>query len=255
MRTELPPPAVDTAPAITAVGLTKRYGSRAAVDQLSLSVPRGVVAGFIGPNGAGKTTTMAMLLGLVRPSAGSGTVLGGDLRHPSAYLHRVGALIESPSFWPGLTGRQNLLLLARAIGERDSRVDEALALVSLTGRDRDRYRAYSLGMKQRLAIAATLLKQTEEAIQAKDQRRAAALAHQYGQKGHDARPLFALLLQYAVSQDGALHAEKYYRTVSEEFAMVRPAFRWQHLVALARVTASECGTPAPGVEEARKLLS
>ncbi len=102
--------------------------------------------------------------------------------------------------------------------------------------------------------AAALLNQTEDAIRAKDQRRTAALAHRYGQQGHEARPLLNLLLRYAVSEDGALHAEKYYRTVSEEFTTVRPAFRWQHLVALSRVTASLYGKPAPGVEEARKLL-
>ena len=90
---------------------------------------------------------------------------------------------------------------------------------------------------------AVLLKLTEEAIRAKDQRRVAPLAHCYGQAGHDARGLFALLLRFAVSEDGALHAEKYYRTVTEEFATVRPAFRWQHLVALCRVTASEYGRP------------
>jgi hypothetical protein len=102
---------------------------------------------------------------------------------------------------------------------------------------------------------AVLLKLTDEAIRAKDQRRVCALAHTYGQGGNDARGLFNLLLGFAVSEDGALHAEKYYRTVSEEFASVRPAFRWRHLVALSRVTASEFGRPAPGVEEARKLMS
>jgi len=101
---------------------------------------------------------------------------------------------------------------------------------------------------------AALLKLAEEAIRAKDQRRVCAIAQRYGQQGHDPRSLFALLLRYAVSEDGALHAEKYFRTVTEEFATVRPAFRWQHLVALARVTASLYGNPAPGVEEARKLL-
>jgi hypothetical protein len=102
---------------------------------------------------------------------------------------------------------------------------------------------------------AVLLKLAEEAIQAKDQRRVCAVAQSYGQQGNDARALFNLLLRYAVSEDGNLHAEKYYRTVSEEFASVRPAFRWQHLIALSRVTASLYGNRAPGVEEARKLLS
>jgi hypothetical protein len=80
------------------------------------------------------------------------------------------------------------------------------------------------------------------------------LVHCYGQLGHDPRPVFDLLLRYAVSEDGALHAEKFYRTCAEEFAGTRPAFRWRHLVALARVTASEYGRPAPGVAEARELL-
>jgi len=101
---------------------------------------------------------------------------------------------------------------------------------------------------------AALLKLVDEAIHAKDQRRVCAVAHAYGHQGHEARALFALLLRYAVSEDGALHAEKYFRTVSEEFAAVRPAFRWRHLVALARVTSSLYGKPAPGMEEARKLL-
>jgi hypothetical protein len=102
---------------------------------------------------------------------------------------------------------------------------------------------------------AVLLKLTEEAIRAKDQRRVCAVTQRYGQEKGDAKALFALLLRFAVSEDGALHAEKYYRTVNEEFASVRPAFRWRHLISLARVTASEYGRPAPGVEEARKMLS
>ena len=101
---------------------------------------------------------------------------------------------------------------------------------------------------------ALLLKLTDEAIRAKDQRRSSALAHRYGQQGHDPRDLFSLLLGFAISNDGALHAEKYFNTVAEEFASMRPAFRWQHLVALARVSASLAGRPGPGVEEARKLL-
>jgi hypothetical protein len=101
---------------------------------------------------------------------------------------------------------------------------------------------------------AELLRETEAAIRAKDQARACALAHRYGEAGHPSRPVFDLLLRYGISEDGALHAEKYYRTVSEEFAAVRPAFRWRQLVALARVTASEYGFPAPGYAEACQLL-
>jgi hypothetical protein len=99
-----------------------------------------------------------------------------------------------------------------------------------------------------------LLAEAERAIQANQQEIASALVHRYGTLGHDPAPIFALLLQYAVSEDGALHAEKYYNTVREEFARTRPAFRWRQLVALARVTASECGRPAPGIAQARELL-
>ena len=102
--------------------------------------------------------------------------------------------------------------------------------------------------------AADLLREAEAAITQQDQARACALVHRYGQLGHPARPVFDLLLRFAVSEDGALHAEKYYRTVSEEFATGREAFRWRHLAALARVTASEYGYPAPGHDEARRLL-
>jgi hypothetical protein len=99
-----------------------------------------------------------------------------------------------------------------------------------------------------------LLPEAEAAIKASDQARACALVHRYGLLGKPARPAFDLLLRYAISEDGALHAEKYYRTVTEEFAGTRPAFRWRHLAALARVTASEFGHPAPGVADARRLL-
>jgi hypothetical protein len=101
---------------------------------------------------------------------------------------------------------------------------------------------------------ATLLAEAEAAIKAKDQARACALVHHYGEQGHSPRPVFDLMLRYAVSEDGALHAEKYYRTVTEEFAASRPAFRWRQLQALARVTASEYGFPAPGYADACRLL-
>jgi len=101
---------------------------------------------------------------------------------------------------------------------------------------------------------ALLVRQTEEAIKAKDQARASALVQRYGELGHPSRPVFDLLLRYAISEDGALHAEKYYRTVTEEFAATRPAFRWRQLVALARVTASAYGYAAPGYKDACELL-
>jgi hypothetical protein len=102
--------------------------------------------------------------------------------------------------------------------------------------------------------APSLLRQAEEAIKGNLQGQASAVVYRYGMQGHDPRPVFDLMLRYAVSEDGSLHAEKFYRTVSEEFAAGRPAFRWRHLVALARVTASEYGRPAAGVAEARQLL-
>jgi ABC-2 type transport system ATP-binding protein len=144
-------------PALSLRGLTKRYGDRVAVEGLTLDVPAGVVAGFVGPNGAGKTTTMAMLLGLVRPSAGTGTMLGAALDDPGAYLGGVGALIEGPAFYPGLTGAQNLAVLATAAGHDRAEIPGLLERVGLAARADDRVRRYSFGMKQRLGIAAALL--------------------------------------------------------------------------------------------------
>lgn len=136
-----------------------RRGLRVAVADLDLAVPAGGVHGFLGPNGSGKTTTIRMLLGLAHATAGTMRLFGEPVpeRLP-AVIGRVGAVVESPKFSPHFSGRQNLLLLARSIGAPDSRVDAAVETVGLTGRDGDRYKAYSLGMKQRLAIAATLLK-------------------------------------------------------------------------------------------------
>jgi ABC-2 type transport system ATP-binding protein len=144
-------------PALSLRGLTKRYGDRVAVDDLTLDVPAGVVAGFVGPNGAGKTTTMAMLLGLVAPSGGDGTVLGEPLSRPSAYLGGVGALIEGPAFYPALSGERNLAVLAVAGGHDPAQIPALLELVGLRERGADRVRRYSFGMKQRLGIASALL--------------------------------------------------------------------------------------------------
>ncbi|MGH9244615.1 MAG: ABC transporter ATP-binding protein [Acidimicrobiales bacterium] len=148
-------------PAIDVTGLTKRFGRHVAVDDLSMTVPTGAITGCVGPNGAGKTTTMRMLVGLVSPNAGTGTVLGEPLSEPHRYLQRVGALIESPAFYPSLTARQNLRFLARLGGVDPHGVDEALSTVGLAGRGNDAYRTYSLGMKQRLGIAAALLPQPD----------------------------------------------------------------------------------------------
>ena len=138
--------------------LTKRYGERIlAVDRLDLRVRRGEVYGFLGPNGAGKTTTLRMLLGLVRPTSGSARVLGAAPGSPSGLL-RVGALVESPSLYPFLSGRDNLRVLARHGHVPESRIDAVLEEVELTDRASDRFAGYSLGMKQRLGVAAALIK-------------------------------------------------------------------------------------------------
>lgn len=142
-----------------------RRGVRVAVQDLDLAVPAGGVHGFLGPNGSGKTTTIRMLLGLAAATSGSMRLFGEPVpeRLPSV-MDRVGAVVENPKFSPHFTGRQNLTLLARTIGPSrgvDATVDGVVETVGLTGRDRDRYKSYSLGMKQRLAIAATLLKSPE----------------------------------------------------------------------------------------------
>ena len=141
-------------------GLGKRYGSITAVQDLTISVRRGEVYGFLGPNGAGKTTTLRMLLGLIRPSSGTATVLGEEPGSPRG-LQGVGALVESPAFYPYLSGRDNLRAMARYCEAPQQRVEEVLEQVELTGRARDKFKKYSLGMKQRLGVAAALLKDPE----------------------------------------------------------------------------------------------
>ncbi|GAA0991830.1 ABC transporter ATP-binding protein [Acrocarpospora macrocephala] len=147
--------------AIVTRGLTKRFrGGQLAVDQLDLTVPRGAVFGFLGPNGSGKTTTIRMLLGLVAPTAGTSSILGSG--SPREALTKVGALVEGPAFYPYLSGAANLRRFDAADPSADPRtverrVAEALDRVGLAAAAKKRYRAYSLGMRQRLAIAATLL--------------------------------------------------------------------------------------------------
>src|SRR5690242_8765037 len=121
--------------AILTEGLTKRFGTRTAVDGLDLDVRTGEIFGFLGPNGAGKTTTISMLLALVRPTSGRAIVLGYDVqRQPELALRRVGAMVEAPAFYPYLSGRDNLRVLARADGLPDSRAGAALDIVELTER-------------------------------------------------------------------------------------------------------------------------
>jgi ABC-2 type transport system ATP-binding protein len=144
------PEAETVPPVVTLDELTKRYGTRRAVNRLSFDMCPGTVTGFVGPTGAGKTTTIRMLLGLVRASDGRAVVGGGD-------LSRVGALIEGPAFYPALSARRNLRLLATLGGIGRDRVEDVLAQVGLSERADDPVRAYSLGMRQRLGIAAPLL--------------------------------------------------------------------------------------------------
>lgn len=147
--------------AISVLGLTKKYGNRVVVDHLTFSVPQGSVCGFVGPNGAGKTTTIRMLLGLISTTDGHGEVLGKPLTHPEKYLSHVGAMIEGPAFYPYLSGRENLKVLATLGGFSHSRIDELLDRVDLLDRGGSKFKSYSLGMKQRLGIAAALLPQPE----------------------------------------------------------------------------------------------
>jgi ABC-2 type transport system ATP-binding protein len=149
---------------IETTNLSKRYGKQiVAVDGLNLAIRKGEIYGFLGPNGAGKTTTLRMLLGLVRPTSGTGKVLGKPLG-TAAGIARVGALVESPTFYPYLSGQRNLRILARYAGVPISRVDAVLDQVELTLRARDTFKTYSLGMKQRLGVAAVLLKEPDVLI-------------------------------------------------------------------------------------------
>ncbi len=149
--------------AIEIFGLTKRFGNYTAVDSLTFRVPRGSIFGFLGPNGAGKTTTLGMLLGLVPIDGGTAELLGHDVRtNLSQALARTGALVERPALYPYMSGRRNLSLLARLAGINDQTIiDRALADVDLTERANAKFGGYSTGMKQRLGIAAALIKQPE----------------------------------------------------------------------------------------------
>ena len=140
-------------------GLTKRFGRRVAVDDLSMRVERGDIFGFLGQNGAGKSTTIRMALGLVRPTSGRVRLLGQDMtKHPLRALARTGAIVETPAFYENYSGLQNLRLLAAMSGGADrQRINQVLDIVGLRARAQDKVRVYSHGMKQRLGIAQALL--------------------------------------------------------------------------------------------------
>jgi ABC-2 type transport system ATP-binding protein len=154
-------PAVDAAPPVEATGLVKRYGEIVAVDHVDLMVERGDVFGYLGPNGAGKTTSLRMLLGLIRPTAGVARLFGRDpLVDGARALDGVAGFVEGPRFYPYLSGRKNLRLLADLDGGgSSSRIDEVLEVVELRDRAKDRVGGYSHGMRQRLGIAASLLRE------------------------------------------------------------------------------------------------
>jgi ABC-2 type transport system ATP-binding protein len=155
----VPAPSDDEArePVVTINSLTKRYGELVAVDDLTFSLRPGTVTGFLGPNGAGKTTTLRLLLGLAEPTAGEALVFGRRYRELDDPARRVGAVLESSDFHPGRSGRDHLRTLALAGAIPWGRVEEVLALVEIEGAADRRVRTYSLGMRQRLGLAAALL--------------------------------------------------------------------------------------------------
>src|SRR5436305_4583508 len=153
------PVLVNDAPPVEVRGLVKRYGDLTAVDHIDLVVQPGDVYGYVGPNGAGKTTSLRMMLGLIRPTEGTVRLFGADPMESVRALAGVAGFVEAPTFYPYLSGMRNLELLAAFDGgEARSRIDRALATVELSGRAGDKVGAYSQGMRQRLGIAAALLR-------------------------------------------------------------------------------------------------
>src|SRR5579872_3892703 len=148
----------DAGPAIETADLTRHYGSLVAVDHLTLTVNRGEIFGFLGPNGSGKSTTMRMLLGLARPTSGGARILGMDVRSRlPEILRHTGALIENPTFYPFLSGRENLRLIGDLTGVAGSRVDEVLKTVEMSDAADRKFSEYSMGMKQRIGVGAAIL--------------------------------------------------------------------------------------------------
>jgi ABC-2 type transport system ATP-binding protein len=146
---------------VSARSLTKRFGDVAAVADLSFELAAGTITAFLGPNGAGKTTTLRMLLGLARPTSGDATIFGAHYRELERPAQRVGAVLEATDFHPGRSGRNHLRTLAAAESIPDARVDEVLRLVELSAAANRRVKTYSLGMRQRLGLAAALLGEPE----------------------------------------------------------------------------------------------
>ncbi|MEK9530899.1 MAG: ATP-binding cassette domain-containing protein, partial [Flavobacteriaceae bacterium] len=145
---------------LTVTELTKKFGALTAVNKLSFSIEKGNVYGILGPNGSGKSTTLGMILNVVNPSDGSFSWFGGEQNTHQA-LKRVGAIIERPNFYPYMTAEQNLRLVCRIKEVPQEKIEEKLVLVDLADRKHDKFKTYSLGMKQRLAIASALLNDPE----------------------------------------------------------------------------------------------
>jgi ABC-2 type transport system ATP-binding protein len=143
--------------------LVRKFGDLTAVDDVSFTVEEGEIFGFLGPNGAGKTTTIRLMLGLIKPTSGTVVIFGHDVsRGLRDTLPRVGAMVENPAFYPYLSGKDNMIVMSRAAGlENANRIEDLLEMVGLLARADDKYETYSLGMKQRLAIAAALLNDPE----------------------------------------------------------------------------------------------
>lgn len=143
---------------VETTNLSKRFGKEKAVDNVDLKIKQGEIYGFLGPNGAGKTTTIRMLLGLIKPTSGNVRIFGQDIKkHKLSILKRVGSLVESPSYYPHLTARENLEVLKQIVHAPNYRIDEVLDLVRLNDAANKKVKGFSMGMKQRLAIAASLL--------------------------------------------------------------------------------------------------
>ena len=206
-------------PAISVSNLSKRYGDVLAVNDASFEVPLGTICGFVGPNGSGKTTTIRMLLGLIKPTSGTGSIIGNSIGHPEKYLTEVGAMIEGPAFYPALSGLENLKVLAKLGGIPLERCQELLELVDLGERGADKYKTYSLGMKQRLGIAAALLPNPKllildeptSALNARESNRLLDLVRQLPTQGttvlyvsHRLDEVFAVADQISVMRNGSL---------------------------------------------------
>ena len=144
-------------PSVSTVALRRKFGKVTALNDLTLELPKGGVIGLVGPNGSGKSTAIRVLLALIRPTSGTASIFGDSIDYPAVYAAEVGALIEGPAFMPGLSARNNLKSLARLRGLSNERVDQVLDIVGLRGREKEPVKNLSLGMKQRLGIAAALL--------------------------------------------------------------------------------------------------